>query len=286
MATLYTNMGIVCFEKGDYDAALASYQKGLALAEELGDKQLVSIATGCIGSVWQRKGKFDLAMQHFEHDLELAEELGDKQGISIAKGLIGELYSVMGEFDKAIEFMQDNLTITEELGYQKGTAKALNTLGDIYFYKKDYKTSLDFYDRSIGVTRTIGNKLVLGFSLVEKGNVLLSTGEAEKARLNLEEAVTIAKELNHPDLLYDTKLLYSKILMVGGKNDEAKSLLEWLLNQPIGKRELAAVHFKLSKIEQGTAHKEKALALYRELYQETPMFVFELRMNELEKMRG
>ena len=106
MATLYTNLGIVYFEKGDDDNALNCYEKGLALSEELGNKLLTSIAIGCIGSVYQQKGDFETAMENFIRDLELCEQLGDKQGTAIAIGLIGELRSVEGEFDVSIQYME------------------------------------------------------------------------------------------------------------------------------------------------------------------------------------
>jgi tetratricopeptide (TPR) repeat protein/class 3 adenylate cyclase len=281
MATLYVNMGIVYFEKGDYDDALACYQKGLNFSEELGNKQLTSIAIGCIGNVFQRKGKFDLAMQHFERDLSLVEELGDPQGISIALGLIGELYSVMGEFDKAVEYMQRNLTIGEELGYQKGVAKALNTLGDIYFYKKEYETSLDYYDRSIAVTKSIGNKLVLGFSLVEKGKALLATGNLTETSNHLRECLGIANDIQHPDLLMEVKLLSANLAIEKGEKAEAEAILTELLAQNPARSDLAAIHYKWRKIETGTTHRDEALALYKALYGETPVFVFRQRMEEL-----
>lgn len=283
MATLYVNMGIVYFEKGDYDAALESHQKGLSLSEELGNKQLTAIAIGCIGNVWQHKGKFDSAMENFERDLVLVEELGDKQGISIALGLIGELYSIMGEFDKAIEYMHRNLAISEELSYQKGVAKALNNLGDIYYFKKEYETSLKYYDQSIQVTRSIGNKLVLAFSLVEKGQVLLSTGRIDEARQHLDEALQLGNEINQPDLIFSAKLFSASLAIADGKDDKAKATLDELLTDEHRDQDLANIHYQYSKVEEGTNHREKALELYQKLFEQTPMYIFGLRIQSLKK---
>lgn len=283
MATLYTNMGIVHFEKGDYDAALTCYERGLELSEELGNKQLTSIAIGCIGTVWQRKGKFDLAKQHFEKDLALTEELGDKQGICIALGLIGELHSVMGHFDEAIGYMQRNLKIGEELGYKKGVAKSLNTLGDIYFYKNELDTSLAYYDRCIEVTRNIGNKLVLGLSLVEKGTVLITIGQHKDAEAHLTEALKLARELNQPDLLFEAQMLEAKIAAATGNTTAAMQALDRLLAKQPGKKDEAAIYFELEKLRPDGTYKAKALALYKELYQNAPVYVYQLRIQELEK---
>ncbi len=286
MATLLTNMGIVHFEKGEYDEALDCYQQGLALAEELGNKQLTSIAIGCIGTVWQRKGRFDLAQQHFERDLALTEELGDKQGTCIALGLLGDLYSVVGKFDEAISYMQRNLKLAEELGYRKGIAKSLNTLGDIYFFKKELDTSLKFYNRSIETTRSIGNKLVLGFSLVEKANVLLAKGSMDDMLEHLREATILAKDIKHPDLLFEVRLMAGKYALKNNDVEEAKNVFDALLALKRGRRDEAIVQFEYSKIETGNEHRMRALELFRELFEVTPVYAYQLRISELEQQGG
>ncbi|HFA48976.1 MAG TPA: tetratricopeptide repeat protein [Bacteroidetes bacterium] len=284
MATLFVNMGIVYFEKGDFDAALKCNEQGLELCEELGNKQLTAIAIGSIGNVWQRKGNFEMAMQHFQRDLVLVEELGDKQGISIALGLIGELYSIMGEFDKAIEYMQRNLDIGIKLGYRKGVAKALNSLGDIYYFKKDFQTSIDYYDRCIMVTRSIGNKLVLGYSLVEKGTVLLALGEVDKANENLKEPLKLAKELKHPDLLFEAKLLSAKIDLLKNRKTRSAETLEALLAENPSEKDKAALYYEFSKIDK--TYTQKALAIYEKLYERTPMHIFKIRIEKLKNRLG
>ncbi len=283
MATLLTNMGIVHFEKGQYDEALDCYQRGLDLAEELGNKQLISIAIGCIGTVWQRKGRFDIAEQHFERDLALTEELGDKQGICIALGLMGDLHSVLGKFEEAIAFMQRNLKLAEELGYRKGMAKSLNTLGDIYYFKNEFETSISFYDRSIETTRSIGNKLVLGFSLVEKANVLLAKGSLAEVLENLREATAIAADIKHPDLLFEVRLMAGKLAVRNQEIEEARNVFDALLALKRGRRDEALVQFEYSKIESGKEHRERALELFRELYEETPVYAYQLKLHELEQ---
>ena len=284
LATLYTNLGIVYFEKGDYDSALEVYQKGLVLSEELGNKLLTSIAIGSIGSVYERKGDYNRAMEHFEEDLRITEELGDKQGIAIALGLIGELLSYQGDFYRAIEYLQKNLMLCEELGYKKGIAKATNTLGDVFFYQKQYDRSLEFYDRAIKVTREIGNKLVLGFSLMEKGTVLLAMGNKEdELEQTGREALVIAKELGNPDLLFETNLLDARKNILSGNPAFAEKILQDLLARSPSKEQEASVYYELAKIHPDKLDiKEKALLLLTELYKATSKFSFRAKLDELE----
>jgi tetratricopeptide (TPR) repeat protein/class 3 adenylate cyclase len=287
MASLYTNIGIVYFEKGDYDHALENYEKGLLLSEELGNKLLYSIAIGCIGSVYERKGDYEKAMEHFQRDLEICEELGDKQGIAIALGLIGELLSIMGEFHHAIEYLQKNLMLCEELGYQKGIAKAVNTLGDVFFYTKQYDRSLHFYNRAIEVTRNIRNKLVLGISLVEKGAVLVETGNLEHLDEVFHEALEVAEELGNPDLLFEAKLLAARTHRAKGETKQALSILYGLLISPLSNSHEASVYFELFQTKpENDSFREKALELYKKLYEQTPRYSFKDRIETLAEGGG
>lgn len=281
MATLYTNMGIVYFEKGDYDAALDCYKKGLALSEELGNKQLTAIAIGCIGSVYERKGDYENAMDNFRLDLELCEELGDKQGTAITLGLIGELMSVKGEFDSAIAYLQKNLMLCRELNYRKGIAKALNTLGDVYYYLRIYDRSIHFYDEAIKLTREINNKLVLGYSLVEKGQALMKMGHLMQADLLSQEALDIANELGNPDLIFEAKILLARVYQASNASKESYAMLQALLLENLEPEEQAAVYYHLFEILKETNYRQQALSLYEGLYAETPKYAYKIRLEKL-----
>lgn len=281
MAALYTNMGIVYFEKGDYDKALECYEKGLKLSEELGNKLLVSIAIGCIGSVYQRKGDYAKASENFLQDLTISEELGDKQGIAIALGLLGELRSEEGEFDLAMGYLEKNLALSEELNYQKGIAKAVNALADICVIRGEFDQALEYYTRAIEVARNINNKLVLGESLVEKGETLILANRLEEAQVIHHEALNIATTLGNPDLIFTSKLFSSKLAFAMNEVSTAEQMLQNLVKEFTSDFEQANIYYWLFRITQQDKYKTESLERYKILYTETPLYLFEERMKEL-----
>ncbi|HRI60920.1 MAG TPA: tetratricopeptide repeat protein [Saprospiraceae bacterium] len=284
LTTLYTNLGIIYLEKGSLDSALLCLEKGLALSEELGNKLFMTICIGSIGSVWEKKGDYAKAMQNFDRDLVLCKELGDKQGTAIACGLIGDLLSVIGDFDRAIEFLEQTLQFSRELNYKKGIAKALNTLGDTWFYKNDFHRSIAYYNEAIEHAREMGNKLVLGYSLIEKGVVHVHAGELSTARQLLEEGRDIALALGNADLTFGANILRAQVILSEGNRPEAIRQLQQLLALARTEREEAAVHYELRRVaDHPTTHHLKALTIYRSLYARTPQFIYKVRMEELEK---
>ncbi|MEM8524113.1 MAG: tetratricopeptide repeat protein [Bacteroidota bacterium] len=286
LANLYTSLGILNFEKGDYRRSLECHYKGLELGEELGEKQVIAISTGCIGRIYERQGDYDQAMENYLKDLKICEELGDKQGEAIALGLIGDLHSVRGEFNDSIKNIEKGLAICRALGYQKGIAKAVNTLGDVYYYLDNHEISAKYYDKAIEVTRNIDHKLVLGLSLVEKGRTLLAWGKLEEIPKIKKETLKIAAELGNPDLIFESTLLSAKFYHQKGEEEEALELIHELLSNHLEVSQQAAAYYLLSQLEpEQESHREIALQLYQQLYEETPKFTFQRRIKKLSRKR-
>jgi tetratricopeptide (TPR) repeat protein len=262
------------------------FEEGLARCEELGNKLLTSIGTGCLGSVYEKKGDFDKAMELFEKDLRLTEELGDKQGIAIATGLIGELLSVIGRFEEAEKHLQRTLQLSRELGYKKGIAKAVNTLGDVHYYTQQYEQSLEYYNQAIEVTREINNKLVLSSSLSEKAIVLLAMKRFQDVRDILAESTTLAEELGNPELIFEGKLLQLKLHIAEQQHDTARNILHKLLLEYPGTKERAALYYNQFLIDRNPATLQNALQCYQELYARTPRFLYKQRIEELQRIQN
>lgn len=283
LASLFTNLGIIFFEKGDYAAALDSHREGLTISETLGNTMLTAINIGCIGSVYERRGEYEQAMQHFVKDLELVEAIGDKQGVAIALHLIGELLCQMGDFGKAVDYLQKSLMLCEELGYQKGIGRTVNTLGDIAFFTGQFSRAIAFYDRAIQITRQIDAKLVLGYSLLEKGLVLAELKQSDELYEVVREAMQLAQRLDNANLEFDARLLHAQWLFLQGQDEDAKEELQRLDSLAKESVQTAALTFQRWKFDpQNTRLKHLALELYKALYRQTPKYLYKARMVILE----
>ncbi len=167
------------------------------------------------------------------------------------------------------------------MGYQKGVAKSLNALGDVSYYTGKFDQSLQYYDRAIEVTRKIKNKLVLGFSLVEKGNTLLQLGGNEALRAIHVEASELARELGNPDLIFESNIFAARVKYFEEGVESAKALLEYLLQRPVRKYERATILYEMGRFTKEKNYWREALKIYKELYKETPKFSFKRKMENL-----
>ena len=287
LASLHTNLGIVYFESGNYDKALEHHRQGLDLATQLGNRRLQAIGLGSLGSIYERQGDYERALDHFQQDLVICHELGDRQGIAVTEGLLGDLNSVTGNFTVAIDHLDRSLSISQELGYRKGIAKAVNTLGDIYFLQRKYERSLAYYDQAIEIARETSNRLVLGSSLVEKGTVLLQDQQFEALRPVEQEALALAEELGNPDLLFEARLLHARSRAAGDEgiqSDRALRTISQLLDrQDLDAEQEARAYLARYEISGGIDEEARqlALALYEQLYRETPKFIYNYHLSAL-----
>ena len=282
MCVLLIHLGIVLLEKGDYTQALEYFQQGLNLSDSLGNKQLKAVALGNIGEIYERQGNYSKAMDNYRKDLELCEALGDKQGVAIALGLIGQLLNVQGEFHHAIEYLQKDLMLCEDMGYLKGSAKALNTLGDIFYNLQEFDRSLHFYDRAIALTRQIGQQLLLGLTLVEKGAVLLETGEFAEINPLVSEAFQIAHAIGNPDLLFEAQILEVRLHISQKYMEKAATRALTILDKPLTPEQEAAVYFELARIYPGEpSYALKAREAYTQLFTQTPRYLYRIRLETL-----
>jgi predicted ATPase/class 3 adenylate cyclase len=286
MATLFVNMGIVSMEKGDNNYALSCFVEGKNLSEELGNKLLISIATGCMGTIFKDRGEYEAAHENFDKDLTLSLELGDKQGIAIAHGLVGELQAVEGKFEEAKKHLKKSLKICKQLGYMKGIAKAVNNLGDVYYLQGKYKKAVKNYEEAIRITSEINHKLVMGESLLELATALLAMGKPKKAMDNLEKGEKLAKEIGNPDLLYMTRVTRARIFTFTGEKEKAGKILNNLLKEDIGPGQFAAIQYHFARLgDPGNAYVQKAIDLYEDLYKKTPQYLIKLRLEELYELK-
>ena len=145
----------------------------------------------------------------------------------------------------------------------------------------EFEKAIDFYNRAIELSRKINNKLILGESLVEKGEALIGAGQLKQAKVIHEEALDIIERLGNRDLIYRAKIFSAELAQATGDNEKAKNILRELAKTYTSNYEIANINYFLFKTTGNERYKKKALDRYQNLYSETPLYLFEERIKEL-----
>ena len=84
--------------------------------------------------MYYNKGDLDKALDSYERSLAIAEEIGDKSGIGRSLGNIGNVYAVKGDYEKAEKYLEKSLSMQKEIGLKGEELETTTFLYLIYKY--------------------------------------------------------------------------------------------------------------------------------------------------------
>jgi hypothetical protein len=131
----YGNIGVVLQDLGNYDQALRSYNKSLAINEELQDRVGMAKDYTHIGNVLYSQGNYDQALEYLNKSLAINEELQDRVGMAKDYGNIGNIGVVFANINKnkaAIKSFSKGLEIFKELEKNTGYHHPLDDTMQVY----------------------------------------------------------------------------------------------------------------------------------------------------------
>jgi tetratricopeptide (TPR) repeat protein len=107
-------LGIVYFQKGNYNKALTHYLKSLDINKNLGDRQYVAKNLNNIGEIYRFKGDLNNSLQYYESSFEQFEILGNKQDLAHSYHNHGLIYQAKGNYHLAKENLDKALALINE----------------------------------------------------------------------------------------------------------------------------------------------------------------------------
>ncbi len=188
-------IGDIRQDRGDYEAALAFFERLLSLEKE--DKDTIKIARTytAIGNVQSRMGNYAIALESHKASLALKEKVGDKRGAGLTLMNIGNIYYNQGDYDRALEYFMEALSIDEAFQDDQRTARTLNNIGGVYFSTGSYEDALDFFKRSLSYKEKLNDTRGIANSLSNIGEAHRALGDLEKAIHYFERALKLDEQL-------------------------------------------------------------------------------------------
>ena len=113
---------------GRYAEAQTYLEESLAIARELGNRQMVARVLQPLGLASLGQGNLPAARAYSEEALALARELGNQRELAAALNALAQLHRAEGELDKAEPLYRNVLALARELGDRESIAIALLNL--------------------------------------------------------------------------------------------------------------------------------------------------------------
>jgi tetratricopeptide (TPR) repeat protein len=176
---------------GDYDRAIDSYQKALAINEGMQDKAGAAIQLQGLGNTHRGRGNFGAALDSYFKSLSLSEQASLKLSIAQTLGSIGIVRALQGQNTQALEYFQKSLAQFEANGDRVGMARMLSLKGNVNFIQSNFQQALDSYQKSLALRQAMQDKTNSAHNLTGIGTSYLAMDRPSEARESYDKALAL-----------------------------------------------------------------------------------------------
>ncbi|CAN5645476.1 hypothetical protein BH23ACI1_BH23ACI1_29110 [soil metagenome] len=226
MGITLINLGSLLNESlGRPDDGLPLLREALSVVREGGNRSAEALALNNIGSAYLAKGQFAEAQTNFERALELREQSKVPREIADTLHNLGETLNRMGRFDQALERYLRALQLRRQVGDRRWEAIASYSIGTVFDYQGRHGAAAQSKGEALESFRTLNQRDVwLAEILSGHGASLSLSGRFAEAQSALDQAMTVAQELNNGVLVAQILRLQSDRLRYMGDQKDAAVL--------------------------------------------------------------
>ncbi|WP_397363794.1 tetratricopeptide repeat protein [Olleya sp. R77988] len=219
-------LGVIFRRQTIVKEALDYHQEALRLAEsqpETTKAHLKSIAVShnSMGNIYLTLKEYELALNQFNKSLAIEEEAKNILGLAINYNNIGIIYEAKDSLDLALKNYKISLDYNNQINSKIGKVISNNSIGTIYLKQNKPEIALQTIAPTVALAEEIQDQFYIAWAYVNLGWAQNKLNQLEKAKLNLEKGLDIAKKYNlqssEIDALHQLSILNEK----QGKTEKA-----------------------------------------------------------------
>jgi predicted ATPase len=172
------SLGIAVRNQGDFASGRMLHDRSLVLFQELGHKWGTALVLNSLGVTARAEGRYGKAKELHEQSLPLFRELGDKKSVGRALMNLGMIMERDSKCDEARELLEESLSLFQDQGEKVGTTEALFLLGQLARRRGEYDQACDLLTQCLTISTELGDKETIAYSLEEFAACACTQGEA------------------------------------------------------------------------------------------------------------
>jgi tetratricopeptide (TPR) repeat protein len=188
---LLINIGAVCREQGELDAAAAHLREALGIKRRNGLAE--STVRANLGVTYQEMGRFDDALAEHTRVLELNSATGVTADRAFSLIALGATHRALGRVDLAIGHLTDALALHRETGNRAGEVNALEELAAAERDRGDLPAALACASAAAELARELGNPRAEVATTLALASVQLRLGDHWEAVRGYERGLAAAR---------------------------------------------------------------------------------------------
>lgn len=216
------------------DSAIAINDQAFAIADRKGYQEILLRYISTQSYLYNFLGNFEKGLSLNLRGLDIVQKDGDKDKTISMLGNTGISYSYLNQYDKAVEYLQQALQLAEEIGDVLRITKINGVLGgmlnnmskSVSMDSTLLNRSIDYHKKALKLARELNDSTLLSDNLNGIALGYNNLEQTEKAKPYVLESLAISKKIGLRSNYAFALSIFSKILRMEGKLDEAISLAE------------------------------------------------------------
>jgi len=203
-----SNAGWLAQVQGEYKAADAIYEDGLALARRTDDPELISLMLHSLGAAAGRQGNYRRAEENMSEAVAIEQEaVGGEMNPSLAV-LLNNLSIVtmhLGDYERSASLLQKSLDFKRAQGDQLGIASSLANLGKLALLRQDYAGAESYFHESLALRQMSGDQAGMLSPLSGVAESAMLRGDAVRSARLYSACEALHQEFGFPMTPEDRK---------------------------------------------------------------------------------
>jgi tetratricopeptide (TPR) repeat protein len=203
VAEIYTNLGALYFDKGDFDKGLEYMKRSLNIKRSiLGDTHpQIAINYNNMGVVYATMGNMEEALSNFEKSLDIRLSFfGENSYHAVSCYMnLGLIYKDMGRYEQALKLTRKAIQICLSIGGKENPRiiRSYLNIGLIYMEIGDYNNAMKNYNKCVKLGFSVydGEHSDIAVVLSKIGILYKNRGKYKKSLANLNKAIDLLMKI-------------------------------------------------------------------------------------------
>ncbi len=191
----YSYTGVALRNSGNYAEAFTHYELGLALAEEIEDKEQVSYANINLGNLYIYQEQYEPALRHLNKAEPLAKMLQNMPMQAYIHLNLGRAYLGLMRFEDAEEHFWISYNLRGQLGAKKDQMILLKYIGDTKFAHQQPDSALFYYEQVVASPEARADANIVGSAANQSALVYLQKGMFSQAKTLAQESLALGQRV-------------------------------------------------------------------------------------------
>jgi tetratricopeptide (TPR) repeat protein len=248
---------------GDQTRAIEVGERGLAIAEELGDFAVEAVTIRYLGRVYHTLGEYRRAMELLRRNVASLE--GNLRFEYFGAPILGSVDSrarlvwclaEVGEFSEGLTIAEDAFRIAEAVGHPLNLVSAHLGLGLLHLHKGEFETATAALERSLGLVQGWSFSAWFHRAASALGFAYAMAGHLDKALPLLEQAVQDAASRGRVESHSLQLARLGEGYLLAGRMDDAITLSQRALDLSLKHKERGNQAWALRLLGEIAAHRD------------------------------